>query len=63
MSPFEAYNLIKDIESDYIRMVRDLNVAKRKIKPVDPWSLPLVERMEKAMNDLALAAGIDRTKR
>lgn len=60
MSPLEAYNLIASVESDYVAMVNELNRHKNRVNPVNPWKMIQVERMEKALNDLALAAGIDR---
>ena len=62
MTPREAHDLLKDVQADYIGMVHEMNRIKRLVKPVDPWKLPLVERMEKGICDLRLAAGIQ-TKR
>jgi len=57
MTPLEALNLLTDVQQDYAAMVRELNRHKKLANPVDPWSLPLMERMTKARCDLAMAAG------
>lgn len=58
MTPKEVHDLLADVQADYIAMVRELNGHKRRVNPVDPWSLPLVERLERAKIDLAMVAGI-----
>ena len=58
MSSLEAFNLLTDVQQDYAAMVRELNRHKRLVNPVDPWTMPLMERMTKARRDLAMAAGV-----
>lgn len=49
---------MKSVMEDYICMVRELNKHKRLIRPVDPFTLPQVQRMQSAIRDLGLAAGL-----
>lgn len=62
MTMSEAYTLLTDVQKDYIAMVRELNEVKHMVKQVDPWSLPIVQRMEKGKEDLAIALGIKKYK-
>lgn len=58
MKPLEVYHLLRDVQADYVAMVREMNVLKRRIHPVDPFKLPLVQRMEKAIYDLGIVADV-----
>jgi hypothetical protein len=58
MSPLEVYNLLTDVQQDYAAMVRELNRHKKHlVHPVDPWSMPLMDRLTQARKDLAMVAG------
>ena len=59
MNPLEAYNLLTDVQQDYAAMVRELNRHKKLVHPVDPWTMPLMERMTAARKDLAIVAGVN----
>lgn len=59
MTPAEAYNLLTDVQHDYVCMLRELHrVKKSVVAEVDPWTLPIVQRMLKGRRDLSIASGI-----
>ncbi len=62
MSPKEVYDLLTEVQRDYAGMVRDLNKLRHLTKEVDPWSLPLMQHMQKARRDLGMVAGVDLKK-
>lgn len=48
------HGLLKEVQADYVAMVYELNKHKRRIRPVDPWRMPLVRIIQDALNQLAL---------
>ena len=59
MKPLEVYEILTEVQKDYAGMVRELNAHKRMVKPVDPWGLPLMQKLQTARRDLAMVAGLD----
>ncbi len=52
MNTTKMYILLKEVRADYVTMVEELNRHKRLVKPVNPLTLPLVNQMDFALNEL-----------
>lgn len=60
MNAKDMHRLLKEVQSDYIAMVRELNKHKRRIRPIDPWKLPIVIAIDDALCQLAVESKIYR---